>query len=195
MHEPAAPEVSMNDRSLTAGTPTDSTMTDQRSTEHSATDRSEQSPETAPESLSREIDALSLSQALVDFEMANARVLDLMARLVEANERVVRFGREAAQASDARAAADETAAIANRATAQTEAERDALRATIAILNRELDAHREVITARDRDASMLHGEIAARDEVIRVRTSELVDVRASGAYRIGTRLAKLTRRFR
>ena len=44
--------------------------------------------------LAREIDALSLRQALLDFEMANARVLDLTARLVEANTRVLKLQRE-----------------------------------------------------------------------------------------------------
>ncbi len=44
--------------------------------------------------LAREIDALSLRQALLDFEMANARVLDLTARLVEANARVVKLQSE-----------------------------------------------------------------------------------------------------
>lgn len=42
------------------------------------------------EHITRTLDRLSLTQALVDFELANARVLDLTARLVEANERVVR---------------------------------------------------------------------------------------------------------
>ena len=36
----------------------------------------------------RAIDRVSLAQALLDFEVANARVLDLTARLVEANTRV-----------------------------------------------------------------------------------------------------------
>ncbi len=40
--------------------------------------------------LERQINALSLNQALLDFELANARVLDLTARLVEANTRVKR---------------------------------------------------------------------------------------------------------
>ena len=45
--------------------------------------------------LRREMDALSLTQALLDFEMANARVLDLTARLVEANGRVLGLQAEA----------------------------------------------------------------------------------------------------
>jgi hypothetical protein len=38
--------------------------------------------------LSAQIDRLSLEQALLDVEVANARVLDLTARLVEANQRI-----------------------------------------------------------------------------------------------------------
>lgn len=41
------------------------------------------------EELKRQIDALSLEQALIDFERANARVLDLTARLVESQKRVL----------------------------------------------------------------------------------------------------------
>jgi hypothetical protein len=46
---------------------------------------------TAAAQLVREMNALSLTQALLDFEMANARVLDLTARLVEANARVIKL--------------------------------------------------------------------------------------------------------
>lgn len=141
----------------------------------------EQLPGATGVELVRQIDALSLSQALVDFEMANARVLDLTARLVEANERVVRFGRQAADASEA-ARADR----AMLADAQS---------TVAVLTGEIDALREVIAARDRDALMLHGEIAARDEVIRVRTNEVAALRSSRAYRLGSRIGSLTRVFR
>ena len=45
--------------------------------------------------LRRQMDELSLTQALLDFEMANARVLDLTARLVEANGRVLGLQAEA----------------------------------------------------------------------------------------------------
>lgn len=51
-------------------------------------------PGSAHDVLSRQIDALSLRQALLDFEMANARVLDLTARLVESNARVMKLQRE-----------------------------------------------------------------------------------------------------
>jgi hypothetical protein len=39
--------------------------------------------------LTRRLDRLNLTQALLDFELANARVLDLTARLVESNKRVL----------------------------------------------------------------------------------------------------------
>lgn len=39
--------------------------------------------------LTRRLDRLNLTQALLDFEVANARVLDLTARLVESNKRVL----------------------------------------------------------------------------------------------------------
>jgi hypothetical protein len=40
-------------------------------------------------SLREEIDRLSLEQALRDFEVANARVIDLTQRLISANDKVV----------------------------------------------------------------------------------------------------------
>ena len=40
-------------------------------------------------SLREEIDRLSLEQALRDFEVANARVMDLTQRLISANDKVV----------------------------------------------------------------------------------------------------------
>ena len=48
--------------------------------------------------LEREIDRLSLEQSLRDFEIANARVVDLTKRLVAANQRIVLLQREADQA-------------------------------------------------------------------------------------------------
>ena len=47
-------------------------------------------PTTDRAELVRRLDALSLQQALIDFELANARVLDLTARLVEATNASVR---------------------------------------------------------------------------------------------------------
>lgn len=45
-------------------------------------------------SLRKEIDQLSLEQALRDFEVANARVIDLTGRLISANSRIVDLQRE-----------------------------------------------------------------------------------------------------
>lgn len=46
-------------------------------------------------SLQGEIDRLSLEQALRDFEIANARVIDLTQRLISANEKALAGQREA----------------------------------------------------------------------------------------------------
>ena len=45
-------------------------------------------------SLKEEIDRLSLEQALKDFEVANARVVDLTQRLISSNEKVISLQRE-----------------------------------------------------------------------------------------------------
>lgn len=45
--------------------------------------------------LTRRLDRLNLTQALLDFELANARVLDLTARLVESNKRVLTLQHDA----------------------------------------------------------------------------------------------------
>ena len=50
--------------------------------------RSEAGPE-----LEHELDRLSLEQALRDFEIANARVIDLTQRLITANERITELQR------------------------------------------------------------------------------------------------------
>ena len=57
----------------------------------------------APEALTRRLDRLNLTQALLDFEIANARVLDLTARLVDSNKRVLTLQ---AEADTSRAALD-----------------------------------------------------------------------------------------
>ncbi len=46
------------------------------------------------EDLEREMDRLSLEQAVRDFEIANARVIDLTQRLISVNERVVELQQE-----------------------------------------------------------------------------------------------------
>ncbi len=165
----------------------------------------DQRPGATGEALTRQIDALSLAQALVDFEMANARVLDLTARLVEANERVIRFGRKEADAVDAMRAAEARAAAASdaeralgeatAALAVTNEELAHVRDAVAVLDSELDAHQAVIAARDRDASELHREIATRDEIVRVRTDELKAVRGSLTYRVASKLTSVVRRRR
>ena len=69
-------------------------MTDETLDQHLITTVAADSLGSDHDRLTREIDALSLHQALLDFEMANARVLDLTARLVEANARVVKLRNE-----------------------------------------------------------------------------------------------------
>jgi hypothetical protein len=46
------------------------------------------------EALEEELDRISLSQALIDAEMATARVIDLTERLVDAREQVVNLRSE-----------------------------------------------------------------------------------------------------
>jgi hypothetical protein len=82
--------------------------------------------------LERQIDALSLNQALLDFELANARVLDLTARLVEANTRVMRH----------------------------QGETDALRAEIAGFQARLDAAHTAATTSAQATETAQGEAAA-----------------------------------
>jgi hypothetical protein len=191
--------------------PTEDTVMDSVTTSQEAVEPTtsplplERLPGATGEALTRQIDALSLAQALVDFEMANARVLDLTARLVEANERVARSGRreieatEATRAAEARATA---AADAQRALDEvtiahsaTREELARVRAEVATLHGELDAHRAVIEARDRDATEFHREIAARDEVVRVRTDELSKLRGSLTFRVASKLTSVVRRRR
>jgi exonuclease VII small subunit len=57
----------------------------------------EESDDLDATSLEKEIGLLSLEQALRDFEIANARVVDLTQRLIAANDRVVALQREADQ--------------------------------------------------------------------------------------------------
>lgn len=49
------------------------------------------------------LDHLSLEQALLDFEVANARVMDLTARLVESSARIAELTQELDRESRARA--------------------------------------------------------------------------------------------
>ena len=50
-------------------------------------------------SLKEEIDRLSLEQALRDFEIANARVVDLTQRLISSNDKVISLQREIGRAA------------------------------------------------------------------------------------------------
>ena len=47
------------------------------------------------EELTRRLDRINLTQALLDFEIANARVLDLTSRVVDSNKRVLKQQAEA----------------------------------------------------------------------------------------------------
>lgn len=51
-------------------------------------------PEPAPSDLERRLDRLSLEQALLDVEVANARVVDLTQRLISAGHELVAVRRE-----------------------------------------------------------------------------------------------------
>ena len=51
-------------------------------------------PEPTPSALERELDRLSLNQALLDVEVANARVVDLTQRLIGAGQELVAVRRE-----------------------------------------------------------------------------------------------------
>lgn len=143
---------------------------------------------TSTEELQQRIDALSLGQALVDFEMANARVLDLTARLVEANERVRRFGRE----SDA----------ARTALQSVSDDRDRIRTNqmaavneVAVLARDVGLLREAIAARDARLSELEGEIAARDVQVAHAHAEMTALRNSATFRLSAKLGALKRLLR
>ena len=127
--------------------------------------------------LERQIDALSLNQALLDFELANARVLDLTARLVEANTRVMRH----------------------------QGETDALRAELAGFQARLDtAQAEVTTsaqtteAAQTDASAARlealGALAERDAAktqTAVVAAELAATHNSRTFRLARKLKSLS----
>jgi chromosome segregation ATPase len=138
--------------------------------------------------LKTEIDSLSLGQALVDFELANARVLDLTARLVEANERVRRFGREAdAARGSVQAVSDDR----DRMGADLSHVRSEL-ARVAADSLEL---RRVIEHRDARVAELEGEIAARDGQVVAAHSEMAALRASTTFRVASKIGSLKRLLR
>ena len=127
--------------------------------------------------LERQIDALSLNQALLDFELANARVLDLTARLVEANTRVMRH----------------------------QGETDALRAELAGFQARLDAAQAEVTtsaqtteAAQTDASAARlealGALAERDAAktqTAVVAAELAATHNSRTFRLARKLKSLS----
>jgi hypothetical protein len=87
------------------------------------------------EELSAHIDRLSLEQALLDVEVANARVLDLTARLVEANQRIATISADLAclrnETEQVKVVAEvEVAAVRNEMVAQ-QAHLDAQRSSTA----------------------------------------------------------------
>ena len=126
--------------------------------------------------LERQIDALSLNQALLDFELANARVLDLTARLVEANTRVMRH----------------------------QSETDALRGDLAGFQARLDAAHSAVTTSAQTTETAQAEVAAvRVEVLgaqaerdaakaqtAVVAAELAATHNSRTFRIARKLKSL-----
>jgi chromosome condensin MukBEF ATPase and DNA-binding subunit MukB len=128
--------------------------------------------------LERQMDALSLHQALLDFELANARVLDLTARLVEANTRVMRHQSE----TDA-LRAEITSFQACVDTAQSEAATSA-QAAEAAKSEAAAARLEALSAlAERDAAKTQtGEVAA----------ELAATHNSRTFRIARKLKSFSR---
>lgn len=79
------------------------------------------SPSVEPVDITAELDALSLEQALLDAELANARVIDLTRRLLEAHAEVERLrgqldSLERGELERVRAERDELAAYKARVT-------------------------------------------------------------------------------
>ena len=93
--------------------------------------------------LAQQIDQLSLTQALLDFEVANARVLDLTARVVDAGNASIRMQAEA----DAARAETAEFRVAHAST-RHELEMAALRAAAAEARvREIESSRSYRAAR------------------------------------------------
>jgi chromosome segregation ATPase len=147
-----------------------------------------QMSQTTSGDLKVEIDALSLNQALVDFELANARVLDLTARLVEANERVRRFGREAdAARGSVQAVSDDRDRMgADLSRAQGE---------IARIASDIHELRRVIDHRDARVAELEREIAARDAQVVAAHTEMAALRSSTTFRVASKIGSLKRFLR
>jgi chromosome segregation ATPase len=144
--------------------------------------------QTTSSELQTEIDALSLSQALVDFELANARVLDLTARLVEANERVRRFGREADTArGSVQAVSDDRDRMG--------ADLSRVRAELARVTTDAQELRRVLEHRDARVADLEREIVARDLQVVEAHREMATLRASTTFRVASKIGSLKRFLR
>jgi chromosome segregation ATPase len=138
--------------------------------------------------LKTEIDALSLTQALVDFELANARVLDLTARLVEANERVRRFGREAdAARGSVQAVSDDRDRMG--------ADLSRVHVELARVTTDAQELRRVLEHRDARVADLEREIIARDVQVAAAHTEMATLRASTTFRVASKIGSLKRFFR
>jgi chromosome segregation ATPase len=133
--------------------------------------------------LAREIDALSLTQALLDFEMANARVLDLTARLVEANARVIKLQR----ATDGHHGEIESlhgdVRLAN-------VERDTLAANV---EAERMAMRDSIANAEQRASNAEQRASNAEQRASNATAELAATHASKVFRVARLVKRITRR--
>ncbi len=101
-------------------------------------------------SLTRAMDALSLTQALLDFEMANTRVLDLTARLVESNARVIKL----------QTAIDETAEKRTALETGFAAERNNLIAQVQQRQTELHEQQTAVAVAQQHAVEARAELAA-----------------------------------
>ena len=121
--------------------------------------------------LSREIDALSLRQALLDFEMANARVLDLTARLVESHARVVKLQ---AELDGVGTTVERVRADGETARLELIAELERLRAHAAALE-SIRAEAEAAAAREH--------------------AELVALRSSTTFRLARSVGRVVNRIR
>jgi hypothetical protein len=134
--------------------------------------RTDGAPQQSPAergALTHEMDALSLTQALLDFEMANARVLDLTARLVEANARVIKLQTTVDETSVHRAALE----------AEFAAQRNELTAELNGLRIELDQQRAAVSSAQQQTALAQAELAA--------------THASKTFRVARAIKRLTGR--
>lgn len=147
------------------------------------------------EFLARQLDEISLGQALVDFELANARVLDLIARLVEANDRARRF------AVDVDVIRSEIQGVSDQ--------RDRLALELIDANEELarassqrldlvaasEDSRSTIDHLRADVEALHECVRNRDVRVSELDLELRKIRSTLSVRVLNKLAAIARRVR